>query len=176
MDEFSLYTTPPNRGKIELCSKKSAQNLFDPGGTLLSPYGIILALFTLSGLAMTLWGWFIIARGRKSLRWPSVDGVVEQSLLASPENDILPKIVFSYHVADRRYQRDLAVPGGDGVTPDFAESYVKKYPQGAKVQVHYNPQQPEQATLEPGPARDDWLIFSVGIGAALLGALFLIFK
>ena len=142
----------------------------------MNPYSIILALFTLSGLGITLWGWIVIARGRKTLDWPSVDGVIEQSLLASQENDILPKIVFSYKIADRRYQRDLALPGGAGVTPDFAESYVKKYPRGAKVRVHYNPQQPDQATLEPGPARDDWLIFTVGISATLLGTLFLIFK
>jgi hypothetical protein len=142
----------------------------------LNPYSIILSLFTLGGLIMAVWGLIIIARGKKTLRWPSVDGVIEQSLLASEENDILPKIVFSYKVADQGYRRDMALPSGGGVTPDFAESYVKKYPQGTRVSVHYNPHQPDQATLEPGLARDDWLVFALGAAATLLGALFLLFK
>ena len=142
----------------------------------MSPYSIILALFTLAGLVMALWGWIIMARGRKTRDWPSVEGLIEQSLHSSDENDILPKIVFSYQVDDRRYQRDLALPGGSGVTPDFAESYVKKYPQGTRVRVHYNPERPEQATLEPGLAHDDWLIFAIGLLATVCGAGFLLFS
>ena len=142
----------------------------------MNPYGIIISLFTLGGLGMAAWGWIIIARGKKTLLWPSVDGVIERSQLASEENDILPKIVFSYTVSDHRYQRDATLTGGSGVTPDYAESVVKKFPEGAKVRVHYNPAQPEQAALEPGPAHDDWLIFSIGAGAAAMGIVFLIFK
>jgi len=141
----------------------------------MGPYSIILMLFTLAGLVMTVWGWIIIARGKRTLRWPSVEGAIERSSPSSEENDILPKIVFSYRVADRRYQCDLALPAGSGVTPDFAESYVKKYPEGAKVRVHYNPEQPEHATIEPGLARDDWLVFVIGILAMVLGAVFLVF-
>jgi len=132
-------------------------------------------LFTLAGLVMTIWGWVIIARGKQTLRWPSVEGAIEQSSASSEENDILPKIVFTYRVGDHRYQRELALPGGSGVTPDFAESYVKKYPEGTKVRVHYNPEQPDHATIEPGLARDDWLVFAVGIAATVLGGLFLVF-
>jgi hypothetical protein len=68
------------------------------------------------------------------------------------------------------------MPGGAGVTPDFAENYVKKYSQGIKVRVYYNPGQPGQATLEPGVARGDWLIFALGLAASLLGTLFLLLK
>jgi len=124
---------------------------------------------------MTVWGWIIITRGKKTLRWPSVEGAIEESLRSSDENDILPKIVFSYRIGDHRYQRELALPGSAGVTPDFAESYVKKYPQGTKVRVHYNPEQPDEATIEPGLARDDWLIFVIGMLATALGAAFLVF-
>lgn len=142
----------------------------------MNPYSVTLALFTLSGLGVTVWGLTIIARGRMTSRWPSVDGVIEQSSLTSAESDVLPKIVFSYMVTGHRYQCDLAVPGGAGVTPDFAENRVKKYPQGVKVRVYYNPKQPSQATLEPGLGRGDWLIFALGAGASLLGALFLLFR
>lgn len=125
---------------------------------------------------MTLWGWIIIARNKKTLHWPSVEGVIEQSLLSSDENDILPKIVFGYRVGEHRYRQDLALPAAGGVTPDFAEGYIKKYPQGAKVQVHYNPDRPEQATLEPGLGRDDWLVFVTGLLATICGGGFLLFS
>lgn len=130
----------------------------------------------MAGLIMAIWGLIIIAPGEKPLQWPSVDGVIEQSPLASEENDILPGIAFGYTVARQRYRRDMALPGAGGITPDFAGAYVKKYPQGTRVRVHYNPRQPGQVTLEPGLARDDWLVFAVGTSAALLEGLFLLFK
>jgi hypothetical protein len=141
-----------------------------------SPYGIIIVLFTLAGLVMAGWGWRMIARGRRTLAWPSVEGVIEESRLASEEDDTLPKIVFSYTVAEHRYRCDTKLPGDAALSPDLAESRVNKYPAGRQVRVHYNPLQPDQATLEPGPARDDWLIFSLGLAAAVLGLGFLIFK
>ena len=141
----------------------------------MGPYSFILMLFTLAGLVMTFWGWVIIVRGKKTLRWPSVEGAIERSSASSEDNDILPKIVFSYRVADRRYERSLPLPAGSGVTPDFAESYVKKYPQGAKVRVHYNPERPDQATLEPGLRHDDWLVFAIGLLATVCGGGFLVF-
>jgi hypothetical protein len=47
---------------------------------------------------------------------------------------------------------------------------------GAKVTTYYNPAQPEQATLEPGPGRDDWFIFILGIVVTIIGVGFLIFS
>jgi len=145
-------------------------------GPSLNPYSVTLALFTLSGLGVAIWGLTIIARGRKTSRWPSVDGVIEQSLPTSAESDVLPKIVFSYTVAGRQYHCNLAMPDGAGVTPDFAENYVKKYPQGIEVRVYYNPKQPGQATLEPGLGRGDWLIFALGAVSSLLGTLILLLR
>lgn len=125
---------------------------------------------------MASWGWRMIARGRRSLAWPSVEGTIEESRVASAEDDTLPKIVFSYTVDEHRYRCDAKLAGDAALSPDLAESRVNKYPAGARVRVHYNPREPGQATLEPGPARDDWLIFVIGLAAALLGLGFLIFR
>ena len=142
----------------------------------MNPYFIILIFFTLAGLGMALWGWTIIARGKKTLHWPCVDGVIEQSQSSSDSDDLLPLIVYSYMVSERRYRRNMVFPSGTNPTPAFAASYAKKYPAGAKVSVYYNPEQPDHSTLEPGLARDAWLIFALGITATSLGIAFMLFN
>lgn len=44
---------------------------------MFNPYVIILALFTLAGLSIAVWGWRLIAKGRATRRWPTVEGIVE---------------------------------------------------------------------------------------------------
>ena len=139
-------------------------------------YAIILGLFIIAGFVGVLWGWFIIAKARKTLRWPMVEGAIEQSALTSEANDLLPHILFSYTVAAYTYQRTLEFPDGTEPSPELATSYAKKYPAGAKVSVYYNPDQPDQATLEPGLARGDWMIPAVGIVAMALGIFALFFS
>ena len=70
---------------------------------MFNPYTIILGLFTLAGLVATVWGGIIIARARRTLRWPNVEGVIEESRFSSRDYDFLPHIVFRYRVADVPY-------------------------------------------------------------------------
>lgn len=141
----------------------------------MNPYIITLLLFIVAGCGVTIWGWTVITRGKKTAQWPSVEGVIEQSQLSSSTDDLLPRIVYSYAVSGRHYQRIVAFPSGTNPTAALASSYVKKYPAGAKIQIHYNPEQPDQATLEPGTARDDWLIFVLGLASTIIGIVFLLF-
>lgn len=139
-------------------------------------YSIILGLFIIGGFGAVLWGWIIFAKARKTLRWLMVEGVIEQSAPTSKTNDLLPHIQFSYTVALHIYQRTLEFPDGTNPSPELATSYAKKYPAGAKVSVYYNPEQPDQATLEPGLARGDWMIPVLGIAAMALGIFALFFS
>ena len=139
-------------------------------------YAIILGLFIIAGFVAVIWGWFIFAKARKTLRWPMVEGAIEQSAPTSEDNDLLPHILFSYTVAAYNYQRILEFPDGTEPSPELATSYAKKYPAGAKVSVYYNPDQPDQATLEPGLARGDWMIPAVGIIAMAFGIFALFFS
>lgn len=143
---------------------------------MLNPYALILGLFALAGLLTTLWGWSIIVKGRKTLRWPATEGVIEQSAPAADADDLLPHILFSYTVVGQTYRRELEFPGGISPVPEFAASYAGKFPAGAKVQVYYDPGHPERATLEPGPARGDWMIFALGLVATVFGASALLFS
>lgn len=125
---------------------------------------------------MTVRGWVMIARGKKTSKWPTVEGVIEKSQPSSDGDDLFPHIVFRYTVSGHSYEREMEFPSGIHPTPIFAARYVNKYPEGAKVLAYYNPEQPDQATLEPDLARDDWLILVMGIVATVIGIGFLIFS
>ena len=143
---------------------------------MFNPYAIILGLFIIAGFIVTLWGGIIIIRARKTQRWPVTEGTIEQSAPTSEANDLLPHILFSYTVATHTYQHTLEFPGGVNPSPELATHYVRKYPAGAKVPVYYNPDQPDQATLEPGLARSDWMIPILGIAAMAFGVFALFFS
>lgn len=125
-------------------------------------YGIILILVTLAGLAISLWGWLILRQSKQRRQWPSVTGVIEASEPHSEQDDLLPNIVYRYEVGGETYRRSLQFPGGTNPMPEFAQSYVDKYPVGAEVQVYYQPDRPGQSTLEP-QTRGDWMILALGI-------------
>ena len=46
---------------------------------------------------------------------------------------------------------------------------MKRFPTGTKVLVYYDPEQPDHATLEPGPGQGDWLVFALGLGTLIFG-------
>ncbi len=140
-----------------------------------NPYVIILVLFVVAGFAATLWGLSVIAKGRRTLRWPSTEGTIEESRLASDTDDLFPHILFSYRVGVQTYRRELEFPSGTNPTSELAASYVKKFPAGASVRVFYNPERPDQATLEPGLLQGDWMILTLGISATIFGILLLVF-
>ena len=142
----------------------------------MNPYIIILVLFIAGGLGVTIWGWTIISRGKKTLRWPAVEGFIEKSQRPADSDDLLPNIIYSYTVSGNRYERSIEFPSGTNPTPMLTESYITKYPQGTKVKAYYDPTRPEHATLEPGPARDDWFIFILGVVVTIIGIGFVIFS
>ena len=140
---------------------------------MLNPYVIILGLFTLTGFAAAAWGWRIIAKGRETMRWPTVEGVVEKCEPPS-STDLLPTIEYRYSVAGASYHRALEFPPDITPTAEYSADYVKRYPPGRTVTVHYNPGDPAQATLEPGVGRGDWMVFALGAGMAVFGVVFLL--
>ncbi len=142
---------------------------------MFNTYAIIIALFIVSGLIATGWGWMLIARARRKMDWPAVTGRIEVSEASSAEDDLLPHIEYSYSVAGVAYRRRLDFPGGTSPTPEFAASYVEKYPAGAEVQVYYDPRQPAHATLERGVQGGDWLVFVFGVATVLMGLAMILF-
>lgn len=142
----------------------------------MNPYILILAFFTLAGLAMAAWGWRNMMRARKLRHWSTTEGMIEASTPASALDDLLPHIEFSYEVAGRHYRRVLDFPSGLNPSQELARNYIERFPAGAEVSVYYDPAQPEQATLERKSGHDDWFIIAIGLGAALFGIGALLFS
>jgi len=136
-------------------------------------YSIILASVALGGIGISIWGWLILQKSRKIEQWPRTPGTIETSNPTSAVNDLLPEIVFSYQLDGKQYQKQFEFPEGTHPLPEFAKAYNDKYPVGKKVEIFYDPDQPEIATLEPG-AQGDWMILAMGIAMVIGGILSLI--
>lgn len=132
-------------------------------------YGIIIGICVVSGVGMMIWGWLVIVKGRQSKQWPKVEGEIIQSIPASDTGDLLPLIEFSYQVDGKLRQRNFEFPSGTMPTPEFNNQYLQRYPVGKRVDVHYEPDNIDNATLEPGMAQGDWLIFAIGVIAVGVG-------
>lgn len=129
--------------------------------TILIPYLIVSA-------AVTLWGLGIVAKKKKSLSWPTTEGVIEEFDRGEDEGELFPRITFGYDVSGRHYRTRLTHAGGTP-PPEYALIYAEKYPVGAKVRVYYDPDHPENATIEPQVMPGDWMVFMFGLIATLLG-------
>lgn len=136
-------------------------------------YPAILALVTLGGIGLSIWGWLILQRSRTMEKWPRVTGKIEAFNDRSKENDLLPEIIFSYQVNGKDYRRQFEFPKGTHPLPEFVTFYKNKYPVDATVEIYYNPEQPETATLEPS-TQGDWMILAMGIALVIGGIVSLI--
>jgi Protein of unknown function (DUF3592) len=136
-------------------------------------YSAILIVVTLGGIGLSYWGWSILQKSRKVEQWPRAKGKIESFKDSSKQNDLLPEIIFSYQVNGQSYQRQFEFPEGTHPLPEFVTFYKNKYPVGEAVEVFYNPEQPETATLEPG-AQGDWMILAMGIAFVIGGVVSLI--
>lgn len=138
-------------------------------------YVLIIALFIVSGIIATAWGAVLVSRARRRAQWPTTRGRIELSEPSSAEDDLLPHIEYSYTVDGRKFRRRLDFPGGTSPTPEFAASYVERYPAGSEVKVHYNPERPEEAALEAGVHGGDWLVLAFGLCTIVVGLLMIAF-
>ena len=139
------------------------------------PWGI-LAMGTLTlylGIATMVGGW-------ASEGWPSVPGVVANSEIETQysNSNSTTRSNFTYHAS---VQYDYEVEGetysaervsfgeygtGDG---EYAQEVVGRYPAGAEVTVHYDPDDPARAVLEPGLHGLPWFYLLLGTPIFLFG-------
>src|SRR4029450_5723005 len=70
------------------------------------------------------------------------------------------KVSFAYRFNNIDYVSQEASLGGkvSSTSSALARGFAKKYPDGASVQVHVNPDNPSQAVLEPR-ANGAWIIW-----------------
>lgn len=136
-------------------------------------YPLILGTVLVGGIIISAWGWKVLAKSRKMKSWPTTIGTIAQASPSSESNDLLPHIVFSYQVKGKTYQRAFEFPEGTHSLPEFNQAYLDKYPVGKEVEVFYDPDQPETATLEP-ETQGDWMILALGLMMTIGGAVALL--
>lgn len=136
-------------------------------------YSIILGTVLVGGIIISIWGWRVLARSNKIKSWPVTKGTIEQASPSSEANDLLPHIEFSYQAKGNTYQCVFRFPEGTHPLPEFNQAYLDKYPVGKEVEVYYDPEKPETATLEP-ETQGDWMILALGIMMVVGGAVTLL--
>ena len=136
-------------------------------------YSAILVATTLAGMGLCAWGWSIMKKSREMEQWPRATGKIETIDHDAKDSDSLPEIIFSYQVSGKNNQRKFEFPEGTHPLPELINTYKNKYPVGASVEIFYNPEQNDIATLEPS-SQGDCMILVMGIAFVIGGALSLI--
>jgi hypothetical protein len=121
---------------------------------------LTLALLGLGGLAMLGFGLRNVWRAAASSRWPTTEGVIENSTSsASVSRDSRATsttysayIVARYHAAGRDLVTNLVRFGQTAGSGDVTDAELERlrYPAGGKVTVSYHPGDPTIAVMRPG--------------------------
>jgi hypothetical protein len=127
-------------------------------------------------------GWFFALpmwnEAKASKEWPTADGVITVSRVQSHRNKdgksmYSHEVEFKYtldgeqHVGDRIWATD----GGSSSNSSAAHATVAMYPVGRDVTVHYDPEAPGVALLEPGTTWVNFLLLGVSAMFFLIGLL-----
>lgn len=137
------------------------------------------------GALLVAGGWFtafslgkpLRDRAAASINWPTTEGRITRSQLERSKKE--GRTMYSADVA-YEYVLDGKTFGGDRVwfgdnarssDPTAWKRAVERYPMGSGVQVHYDPDDPQESVLEPGLTWAGSVIYLVGLGILALGGL-----
>ena len=138
------------------------------------------------GLIFAAAGLFLLWQGvkehrtcRESRNWPCVAGRITESTMQVTRRRrstrYSPQVAYTYSVMGQAYFGTGMSIGATRVFSSYAkvQAQLAKYPLDQAVSVYYDPQQPAQATLEPGVTGGAWRtvlmgVITGGMGAAVL--------
>lgn len=163
------------RGRVIVLSQAKSRAVF-----------VILGLlFFAAGIGMVFW-WGIptLQKAKASTSWPTTRGVVVASDIerdVSEDHDDRRSVTYharvtcEYTVAGTIYNCNTVSFGQYGSSNrNHARQIVNRYPVGKTVDVHYDPEKPASAVLEPGVSLISYLALGAGIMVGLAGAMLLI--
>ena len=126
------------------------------------------------------------ARARASVAWPTVQGRVDRSKieqrLTKSGTFYRLALVYHYEVGGLYYEGDTVEFGSPRVTAEeLIERLAAKYPAGAQVTVHYDPDDPATCVLEMSDEmarQNEWQIwfflgapFAISVAVAIKNSL-----
>lgn len=103
------------------------------------------------------------ALAQASMEWPSVSGLVTRSNLefhrneigTGPKTEYRVEVTFEYVVGDQVYRNDMVRFDQGQLGNDQKKLLVSAHPVGKRVDVFYNPDDPDQSVLVPGSFGDN---------------------
>jgi hypothetical protein len=131
-----------------------------------------LLIFIFCGLFGITIGAFTITTALKSRRWQWVWGVIDSSYVTSETGRaedttvFIPQVTYTYSLESKEYRGRRISSSDLGGDSNYAKKVIGKYPQGLQVKVFYNPDDNNDAVLEPGLKLSAF--FPLMIGAAFL--------
>jgi hypothetical protein len=114
----------------------------------------MLTLIFLIAFPFAIWNaWRTIQRAKESVAWPGATGTITASGTKKVMFRSQPRIAYSYVVNGTSYTGER-ISFAAGVPPKETETVLARYPVGKEVTVHFAPEKPSEAVLEPGANRN----------------------
>ncbi len=139
---------------------------------LILRFPVFLVALVLMGLGVRGAYWVVVdgTRGLASRTWPSVSATILTGTLEESSGrggrEWSPNLTYSFSIGGKVYSGHyITFPPRRG-SRTSAETTLKRYPAGQIVTAYYNPNDPAQACLEPGP--DWWFLFIIPVVTVLL--------
>ena len=137
--------------------------------------------FGLAVIAFTLGSW-AAAQGALTLRWPRVAAKIVDANLALHERETrdAPRpdrrhtfaVHYQYAVGGREYLGGAIEPYDLGMQNSAGAVKMRdRFPVGSTVPVAYNPNDPSEAYLMPGPSSFSLILLGIGVAFALMGGM-----
>jgi hypothetical protein len=137
------------------------------------------------GLVIALMGWAVRRQASMATRWPVVPGTIKLSEMEEYHEASEPgesrgvemfgkRVTYTYSYQNVRYTNECArvAAGTPQASNKMLEKLMSRYQDGATVEVHVNPDNPAEATLD---ARGDGRIAYVLWGIAAIFAALALF-
>jgi hypothetical protein len=119
------------------------------------------------------------AKQAASMSWPTCEGRVARSWVESGRDkegrySYSARVQYAYIVNGQNQQCERVAWGGrsSSSNQDDADAEVARYPAGSAIRVHYNPEKPGEAVLEPAAKGGLRTLLFVAIIFVVIGAIF----
>lgn len=126
-------------------------------GHLFMEYAVGSALCALA-CGLVLCHWLKLRRAAHTRPWPAVDGMVLESAVVADRDEgrqlYRPMVRYRYEIDGRRFEGSRIEWTAPPATRRYtrARRLLDGYRSGGKVKVHYDPQRPGLAVLQPARA------------------------
>jgi len=146
---------------------------------------LILLCFALMGPALILYALYADHRDRPTLQWPRVSGKLVQCEqyhrgIDQSHTSYRVDVTYFYAVNGREYIGHRIAPWSAGLESKSrtrSSAFAIDHPVGSPVDVYYDPRQPGDAVLLPGPdVESNRKFINYGCAALICGVLFVAFN